>query len=82
MPHQRKPPERVAYHVVPADEGWKVKREGAQKASATADTKQEAVERGRELAKSQELGQLVIHRKGGDIEKEWTYGKDPRKYPS
>lgn len=80
MSRAKRPPERVTYHVVPADQGWKVTKAGGQRASATASTKQQAIEKGRDLARSQELGQLVIHKKSGEIEKEWTYGSDPRRF--
>jgi hypothetical protein len=41
-------------------------------------TKDEAVRRARELAKAQELGQVKIHGTDGRIEREYTYGNDPR----
>ncbi len=53
---------RKTYHVTPnADGGWKVKEEKASRASSSHDTKAEAVDRAKELAKNQELGQVVIH---------------------
>ena len=75
-------PQRVSYHVVPkSDGGWNVKREGAERASASTDTKKDAIDRARELAKSQPLGQVVLHRGDGVVQKEWTYRKDPRRHP-
>jgi len=71
---------RKTYHVTPnQDGGWNVKGQGASRASSTHDTKADAVDRGRELAKSQPLGQLVIHKQDGTIQTEYTYRKDP--YP-
>jgi len=71
---------RKTYHVTPnADGGWKVKEEKASRASGSHDTKAEAVDRAKELAKNQELGQVVIHKKDMTIQTEHTYGKDP--YP-
>lgn len=71
---------RTTYHVTPSpDGGWKVKRESAGRASSVHDTKAGAVERAKELAKEQELGQIVIHRQDGKIQTEHTYGQDP--YP-
>ncbi len=53
---------RKTYHVTPnTDGGWKVKEEKASRASSSHDTKAEAVDRAKELAKNQELGQVVIH---------------------
>ncbi len=72
--------ERKTYHVTPRnDGGWNIKEEKASRASSSHDTKEEAVDRARELAKGQNLGQVVIHRKDGTIQTEHTYGKDP--YP-
>ena len=71
---------RKNYHVTPGTEGgWKVKEEKASRASSSHDTKAEAVGRAKELAKNQELGQVVIHKKDMTIQTEHTYGKDP--YP-
>lgn len=71
---------RVTYHVVPSSDpkGWIVKK------SKTDDedfyrTKKEAVAAGRAIARSFKKGQLIIHRKDGTIQTEYTYGDDPRK---
>jgi hypothetical protein len=72
---------RKVYHVVPnRGGGWDVKKEGGQKASGHFDKKSEAVERGKELAKSGPLGQIKIHKKDGKIQTEHTYRQDPEKY--
>ena len=61
------------------DDGWAVKREGAERAIEVSDTKADAVERGREIAKK-EAGELIIHKeKRNEIQKERTYRRDP--YP-
>jgi len=71
---------RKTYHVTQNQQGdWNVKATRASRASSSHETKAEAVERGRELAKSQPLGQLVIHGRDGKIQTEHTYRKDP--YP-
>ncbi|MEN6537882.1 MAG: DUF2188 domain-containing protein [Bryobacteraceae bacterium] len=73
---------RTVYHVAPTEEGWKVEKEHAQRASATADTKAEAIARAVELAKNASgLSQVKIHKGNGVIESERTYGADPEKYP-
>lgn len=65
------------HHVVPSkNEGWDVKNVGAQRASAHADTKKEAVAKGREISKNQDT-ELVIHKKDGRIEKSDSHGNDP-----
>ena len=69
---------RKTYHVVPNKKsGWDVKAEKASRSSSSHETKSEAVERGKELAKNQPLGQIVIHKGDGTIQTEHTYGKDP-----
>jgi len=71
---------RKTYHVTPGtDGGWKVKEENASKALSKYDTKADAVNRAKEVAKNQDLGQVVIHKKDMTIQTEHTYGKDP--YP-
>ena len=71
-------PKRTRYHVVPDGDDWKVEKEGASRASARCDTKHDAVDRGRDLAKGQGPSQLIIHKKDGVIQEERTYGgKDP-----
>jgi len=74
---------RVVYHVVPdKDEGvWKVRREGADRASSTHNVKDEALDKARELAQNNPLSQVKIHKRDGTIQEERTYGQDPEKYP-
>jgi len=72
--------DRVVYHVVPEGDDWKIKREGAQRASAIVEKKSEAVNTAKTLAKnSGPLSQVKIHDQKGKIQTEYTYGKDPRK---
>jgi predicted acetyltransferase len=68
---------RTVYDVMPHDDGWQVKRRGAEKASSLHDTKIPAIEAGIEVARNNEPSQLVIHKAGGTIEQERTYGNDP-----
>ena len=71
---------RKIYHVVPnSNGGWDIKKEGGQKSSGHFDRKDDAVGRGKELAKSGPLGQVKIHKQDGTIQTEHTYGDDP--YP-
>ena len=68
---------RVTYTVAPDGNRWRVKKRGGSRASGTFDKKEDAVSRGRELAKGQERGQLVIKKQNGRIQTEYTYGDDP-----
>lgn len=71
--------DRTKYHVGPHPEGWQGKAEGAQRASVVAPTKEEAVRRTVEIAKGKEPSQVLIRGQNGQIQTEWTYGRDPRK---
>lgn len=63
-------------HVVPHQQGWAVKREGAQRASSVHATKHEALGAGRSLAQTNRT-ELVIHGKNGRIQDSDSYGNDP-----
>jgi uncharacterized protein YdaT len=65
------------YHVVSNDGSWKVKGENSARASSVHETKAEAVNAARELAKSQGNTQVIIHKQNGRIQEERTYGHDP-----
>jgi uncharacterized protein YdaT len=66
------------YHVVPNKERgcWDVERERAKRSSGHFDTKSEAMERGRDLAKDTGV-ELVEHSKDGKIADPDSYGRDP-----
>lgn len=64
------------YHVVPHQDGWAVRREGADRASSVHDTKQEALQTGRGLAQSAGV-ELVIHGQQGQIQNSNSFGNDP-----
>jgi hypothetical protein len=70
---------RTVYHVTRDKGGWKVTLKGAHRASARTDTRVEAVQRGKELARAAPPGQVIIHREDGVIQTEYTYGKDPER---
>jgi Uncharacterized protein conserved in bacteria (DUF2188) len=74
--------ERVVYHVVPnsSAERWVVSQENAE-FRREFDTKEEALEFAKERAKKEELGQVKVHKKDGNMEYENTYGEDPRRTP-
>lgn len=74
---------RTMYFVQPArnDDGWEVRKEGADQASAVEDTKREAVERGREIADNQSPSQLMVRKRNGNFQRDHTYEGDPRRIP-
>lgn len=58
---------------------WQVKKTGNISAIKNFDTKEPAITYGVSLAKNNQLSQLIIKKKNGEIEDERTYGSDP--YP-
>ena len=75
--------ERIVYHVVPnsSAEKWLVTQEKAS-FRREFDTKAEAEEEAKRLAKAAPLGQVKVHKKDGNMEYESTYGQDPPESPS
>ena len=73
---QRK--ESGTHHVVPnRGGGWDVRRGGAERASGLFDTKQEAVDRGREISRNAGT-EFKIHNRDGRISESDSHGNDPR----
>ena len=65
------------HHVVSnPNEGWDVKRGGAPRASSHHNTKQEAIDRAREISRNQGT-ELRIHNKDGRISSSDSHGNDP-----
>jgi len=73
LPEEEYDPENI-YHVSPHEEGWAVEKEWSLRPSSVHDTKQPAVERGKELASSRN-GRLVIHKKSGEVQNELDFGE-------
>lgn len=67
------------HHVVPnADGGWDVRRGGAARSSGHFDTKQDAIQRAREISRNADI-ELKIHNRDGRIAQSDSHGNDPRK---
>jgi uncharacterized protein YdaT len=64
------------YHVVPHNDAWAVRREGADRVSSQHDTQADAIREGQHLAKNNQT-ELVIHRRDGTIRDSDSYGNDP-----
>jgi hypothetical protein len=63
-------------HIVPAGNGWAVKREGSSTPISNHRTQGAAEDAGRRVA--QEAGsELVIHRPNGQIRDKDSFGNDP-----
>jgi len=68
-----------SHHVVPnPNGGWDVKRGGASRASSHHETKQDAVDRGREISRNQGT-EFRVHNRDGQIANSDSHGRDP--YP-
>ena len=63
-------------HVVPRNDGWIIRKEGASRATSVHETQRDAVEAGREIARNQS-SELVIHGRDGRIRDRDSYGPDP-----
>jgi uncharacterized protein YdaT len=59
-------------HVVPHDEGWAIREAGSDDVKATFDTKDDAVQQGREMARDARTF-LIIHRTDGTIQDRVSY---------
>jgi hypothetical protein len=63
-------------HVVPHENGWATKREGASRAGSVHETQSQANEAARGTA-IRERGEVIIHRPDGRIRDANSYGNDP-----
>lgn len=63
-------------HVVPHDDGWAVRREGASRVSCTYDTQAEAADAGRGTAREDHV-EFFLHGRNGRIRERDSYGNDP-----
>jgi hypothetical protein len=67
---------KKAIHVTPDQKQWKVKKEGATKASKVCKTKAEAEQVARDQGRKEKT-EVVIHNKNGRIGQKNSYGNDP-----
>lgn len=65
-------------HVTPHEDGWQVRREGADRASSVHGTQAEAESAGRSTAR-REGTEFLLHGRDGQIRDRDSYGNDP--YP-
>jgi hypothetical protein len=71
---RRQSKQRTVYHVMPGNDRWEVRGEGAQRATSVHETKREAVASARQLAHSRQPSQLVVHRLDGTVQDSFVYG--------
>jgi hypothetical protein len=73
-------PKNPFIHVVHKDNSWVVEEEGRKEAMSAHNTKEEAINAGRNVAK-QNMVELIIHNMDGRISERNSYGNDPRNVP-
>ncbi|MBC8269894.1 MAG: DUF2188 domain-containing protein [Rhodospirillaceae bacterium] len=68
------------HHVVPNKDkgGWDVRHGGSDRSSGHFDTKQQAVDAGRDISRNQQT-EFRIHNKDGKISQTDSHGNDPRR---
>jgi hypothetical protein len=68
------------YHIKKAEKSWELVKEGAQRASKTADTKAQMIDIAGEFLQGK-TASLKIHKEDGTIQEERTFPRaaDPRK---
>ena len=68
------------YHITKDGEKWKLKKEGSQRASKTADTKKDIIAQTRGFM-NDKTASVKIHKEDGKFQEERTYQRkdDPRK---
>jgi hypothetical protein len=71
---------RTVFHIVPEGDGWAVEVEGrvVDLARVKGNLAVEYRLRCEGLRNCGVLCQIVLHKRDGRIQTEWTYGKDPR----
>lgn len=67
------------YHITKQGESWKLKAEGAERASKTAPTKKELINLTKEFM-ADKIGSVKIHKENGQFQEERTYQRkdDPK----
>src|SRR4051794_171823 len=59
------------FHVVPAGDGWAVKKEGTERKTSQHETQKAAIDSAREAAT--EGDEIIVHRADGSIREHTTY---------
>lgn len=72
--------QRKVYEVRPHSQGWQGIVQGAGRASVVGTRKSDVLAQTKNLAKEAPLGQVIVKGKNHQIQTEYTYGSDPKKY--
>jgi hypothetical protein len=67
------------YHILFESDvsAWKVEKEGSPRAITRTEAKDAAIKAAKKLARSATQGEVIIHRKDGEIQERCKYGRDP-----
>lgn len=70
------------YHITKKGDKWRFKKEGADRAIRTADTKDEIIDHMQDYMKNR-TGSVKIHKQDGKFQEERTYQRkdDPKESP-
>jgi hypothetical protein len=63
-------------HVVPAPDGWSVRKAGSSRATRTYSTQQDAISAATQIARNQRT-EVYVHGRDGRIRERNSYGNDP-----
>ena len=73
-------PKRTVYHVAThPDGGWKVQKEGSNRALARFEKKNDALARAKATAQKNEPSQVVVYKADGEVQNELIFGDEPKK---
>lgn len=67
---------RQVWRVSRREAGWRVKRDGAARATRTFGSKRDAVDAARRVASGNAPSRVVIHRADGTVQDHADYGRD------
>ncbi|MFZ4526062.1 MAG: DUF2188 domain-containing protein [Chlorobium sp.] len=67
-------------HVVPKDDRWAVRKQGAMRSTKVFSNQREAINFARDVARKQS-GELFIHKADGTIHERRSYGNNPSPPP-
>ncbi len=67
-------PKTPTWHVTPhTDDGWQVKRETAKQPASKHDTKNEALNAAKTIARNQPAAHITVHKKNGKIHRQMSF---------
>lgn len=73
--------QRTRFFIDSDRDQWIIHPEGSKRPLRSFRTKREAIAYGRSMARKRGLSQLVVKSRNHVIQTEWTYGRDPERFP-